>query len=46
MALHEKMDKLREHQWEELIMMQKEQIRMLTLLVEDLKVIKQEREKH
>lgn len=46
MALHGKMDQLREHQWEDLVNMQKEQIRMLALLVEDLKVVKQEREKH
>ncbi|MGD0822653.1 MAG: DUF1003 domain-containing protein [Desulfomonilia bacterium] len=45
MALHGKMDQLREHQWEDLVNMQKEQIRMLTLLVEALKVVKQEREK-
>ena len=45
MALHEKMDTLREHQWEELIMMQKEQIRMLTVLGEDLKVLKPDKEK-
>jgi uncharacterized membrane protein len=37
MALHQKLDALREHQWEELIMMQKEQIRLLTLLIEGLK---------
>ena len=40
MALHTKMDELREHQWEDLVNMQKEQIQMLTSLVEDLKVIK------
>jgi uncharacterized membrane protein len=33
MALHAKMDALREHQWEELIMMQQEQIRLLTSLM-------------
>lgn len=37
MALHEKLDALREHQWEELIIMQQEQIRLLTSLTEDLK---------
>ena len=42
MALHQKIDALREHQWEELIMMQKEQIRLLTLLIEELKVVKPE----
>jgi uncharacterized membrane protein len=42
MALHQKIDALREHQWEELVMMQKEQIRLLTLLIEDLKVVKPE----
>ena len=40
MALHTKMDELREYQWEDLVNMQKEQIQMLTSLVEDLKVIK------
>ena len=30
MALHGKMDQLREHQWEDLVKMQKEQIQMLT----------------
>jgi uncharacterized membrane protein len=43
MALHQKLDALREHQWEELIVMQKEQIRLLTLLIERLKGPKQER---
>jgi len=42
MALHQKIDALREHQWEELIMMQKEQIRLLTLLIEELKLVKPE----
>jgi uncharacterized membrane protein len=37
MALHEKLDALREHQWEALIMMQQEQIRLLTSLTEGLK---------
>ena len=41
MALHQKLDTLREHQWEELVTMQKDQIQMLTSLVEDLKAIKQ-----
>ncbi|HVN70720.1 MAG TPA: DUF1003 domain-containing protein [Desulfomonilia bacterium] len=40
MALHEKMDTLLEHQWADLITMQKEQIDMLTSLVEELKGIK------
>ena len=40
MALHGKMDQLREHQWEDLVTMQKDQIQMLTSLVEDLKAIK------
>ena len=34
LSLHEKMDVLRERQWQELIAIQKEQIRMITLLVE------------
>ena len=34
---------MREHQWEELIVMQKEQIRLLTLLIEELKGVKPER---
>lgn len=42
MALHQKIDALREHQWEELIMMQNEQIRLLSLLIEELKVVKPE----
>jgi uncharacterized membrane protein len=37
MALHAKLDALREHQWEELIMMQQEQLRMLTTLMQGLK---------
>jgi uncharacterized membrane protein len=37
MALHEKLDALREHQWEGLIMMQQEQIRLLTSLTKGLK---------
>ncbi len=41
MALHGKMDQLREHQWEDLVNMQKDQIQMLTSVVEDLKIIKQ-----
>jgi uncharacterized membrane protein len=41
MALHQKMDALREHQWEELITMQKEQLRLLTLLIEELKGVRQ-----
>jgi uncharacterized membrane protein len=41
MALHGKMDQLREHQWEDLVNMQKEQIQMLTSLVEEVKAIKQ-----
>jgi uncharacterized membrane protein len=43
MALHQKIDALREHQWEELIMMQNEQIRLLSLLIEELKAVKPER---
>jgi len=42
MALHQKIDALREHQWEELILMQKEQIRLLTMLAEELKAGKPE----
>ena len=42
MALHQKIDALREHQWEELIVMQREQIRLLTLMIEELKVVKPE----
>jgi uncharacterized membrane protein len=42
MALHQKIDALREHQWEELIMMQNEQIRLLSLLIEELKIVKPE----
>jgi uncharacterized membrane protein len=43
MALHQKLDALREHQWEELIAMQKEQIRLLTLLKEEPKGTRPER---
>ena len=41
MALHQKLNQLSEHQWEDLVTMQKEQIVMLTLLVQDLKTMKQ-----
>jgi uncharacterized membrane protein len=41
MALHQKIDALREHQWDELIVMQKEQIQILTSLAEEVKAIKQ-----
>ena len=34
---------LREHQWDELLVMHKEQIRLLNLLIEDRKGVKQER---
>jgi uncharacterized membrane protein len=37
MALHEKMDVLREKQWSELISIQQEQLRLLSQLIEDLK---------
>jgi len=37
MALHEKIDMLRERQWNELIAIQKEQLRLLSRLIEDLK---------
>ena len=37
MALHEKMDLLREKQWSELISIQQEQLRLLSQLIEDLK---------
>ena len=40
MALHQKIDTLREHQWEELITMQREQIRLLSLMSEEMKAIK------
>ena len=40
MALHQKIDALREHQWEELITMQNEQIRLLSLLIEEQKSVK------
>ena len=36
-ALHEKVDSLKEEQWEELISIQQEQLRLLSRLVEDLK---------
>ena len=35
MGLHEKMDALREHQWQELILMQQKQIELLTQLLDD-----------
>jgi uncharacterized membrane protein len=37
MALHEKIDLLREKQWSELISMQQEQLKLLTKLIKDLK---------
>jgi uncharacterized membrane protein len=37
MALHEKMDLLREKQWSELITIQQEQLRLLSRLIKDLK---------
>lgn len=37
LALHEKIDSLREEQWRELILMQQEQLSLLRKLVEDLK---------
>jgi uncharacterized membrane protein len=37
MALHEKIDLLREKQWSELISIQQEQLRLLSQLIEDLK---------
>ncbi len=37
MALHQKMDALREQQWTELLAMQRQQIRMLSQLIEELK---------
>jgi len=37
MALHEKMDLLREKQWIELISIQQEQLRLLSQLIQDLK---------
>jgi uncharacterized membrane protein len=37
MTLHEKMDLLREKQWNELISIQQEQLRLLSQLIEDLK---------
>jgi uncharacterized membrane protein len=36
MGLHEKVDSLREHQWSELIVIQQEQLRLLSQLVGDL----------
>jgi uncharacterized membrane protein len=36
-ALHEKIDLLREKQWSELISIQQEQLRLLSQLIEDLK---------
>jgi uncharacterized membrane protein len=41
MSLHEKMDTLREKQWEELLAMQQEQIRILHQLIETMRTIKQ-----
>jgi uncharacterized membrane protein len=35
-GLHEKVDSLREKQWSELIIIQQEQLRLLSKLVEDL----------
>jgi uncharacterized membrane protein len=35
LSLHEKLDELRENKWAELITLQQEQIRLLTLLVQD-----------
>jgi uncharacterized membrane protein len=37
LALHQKIDTLREHQWVELVAMQQEQIRLLTRLLDDRK---------
>jgi len=37
MALHEKIDVLREKQWGELISIQKEQLRLLSQLIADFK---------
>jgi uncharacterized membrane protein len=37
LALHQKIDTLREHQWVELVAMQQEQIQLLTKLVEERK---------
>jgi uncharacterized membrane protein len=37
MALHEKMDLLREKQWSELISIQQEQLTLLSQLIKDLK---------
>jgi len=36
-ALHEKLDFLRDEQWKELILIQREQLMLLSQLVEDLK---------
>ena len=41
-ALHEKVDSLRQEQWKELISIQQEQLRLLSQLVEDLKKNKHE----
>ena len=40
-ALHEKIDFLKEEQWKELILIQEEQLRLLSQLVEDLRKNKQ-----
>lgn len=40
-GLHEKVDSLKEEQWEELISIQQEQLRLLSHIVEDLKKNKQ-----
>jgi hypothetical protein len=37
MALHEKIDLLREKQWGELISIQQEQLRLLSQLIKDLR---------
>ena len=37
MALHEKIDLLREKQWSELISIQQEQLKLLSQLIKDLK---------
>jgi len=37
MALHQKMDGLRENQWSDLISLQQEQLRLLTRMYEDLR---------
>jgi uncharacterized membrane protein len=36
MALHEKIDLLREKQWSELVLMQQEQLKLLSQLIEGL----------